>query len=445
MPKSVAWREGLFIRPQHFQQNNYLIYHEMMQRSILTQANAWGLFTLKIDDQLLSQGKVSLVEASGILPDGTIFNSKNFIQNLTISIDKEDSGKAIYLALPLHYENEDDTYFEEQEALPTRYVAKTHQNVPNTNSGEESQADLIFTYLNCKLIKEDQIVEGYTTIQIAQVGNVTQNNQVSLDDSYRPTYLHLQNAEILMSQLKELQGMLHFRAEKLAEKTMGGSLQATELRDYLILQIINKSESKIHYYLTQDNLHPADLFLELVSLIGELAVFMKAEKRLLAQFTYIHTQQHTLFKEVFLELKTLLNYVLEEKSLLLPIAKHKFGVSIAMLKDKSILQNSTFVLAVSSNVDAEKLTKLLLGNLKIGSANEISKLVNHHLPGFKLVPLNAAPPEIPHRINQNYYRITLESKDREKLVQSTGMAFHYPETNNLTIDFILWAIKNRQG
>ena len=441
MPKSVAWREGLFIRPQHFPQSNYLHHNEMMQRSVVSQANIWGLFDFQIDNQLLSQGKIALISASGILPDGTIFDHKDFIQNLIVSINKEDAGQAIYLALPLQDENANDTYFEEQEALPTRYVAKTHNDVPNTNAGEESQADLIFAYPNFKLLKENEMVKGYSRIKIAQVGNVTANNHVSIEESFHPTYLHLHKATSIISKLNELQGMVHFRTEKLAEKTMGGSLQATELRDYLILQILNKTESRLHYFLTQDNLHPGDLYLDMVSLIGELSVFMKAEKRQLEQFTYIHEKQNISFNEVFLELKTLLNHVLEDKSIRLPIDKHKFGVSIAMLKDKSLLQNSSFVLAVSSNIDTEKLKKLLLDNLKIGSANEISKLVNHHLPGFKLVPLTTAPREIPYRVNQNYYRISLDNKEREKLANSTGIAFHYPETNNLTIEFILWAIK----
>lgn len=443
MPKSVAWREGLFIRPQHFQQNNYTQMNEMMQRTLASHANMWGLFDLEIDDQLLSQGKVSLIAAAGVLPDGTLFDSHDFIQNLTISIDKEDGGKAIYLSLPLNYANEDNTYFEEQDPLPTRYVAKTQRNIPNTNAGEDSQADITYAYPNFKLIKEGEFQDGYSTIKIAQIGNVTANNTVSLEKTFNPTYMHLHKAHMLSSKLTELQGMLRYRAEKLADKTEGGSLQATELGDYLILQLLNRAESRLHYFATQENMHPGELYLELVSLIGELAVFMKKEKRLVEQFTYVHKEQGLCFDEVFLELKKLLSHVLESSSILVPLDKHKYGVSIAMLQDKSILINSSFVLAVSSNIDESKLKKLLLDNLKIGTVDEIRNLVNHHLPGFKIVPLSSAPREIPYRVNQSYYQITLDTEGKQKLLKSSGIALHYPETANLTIEFILWAIKNQ--
>ncbi len=445
MPKMVAWREGLFIRPQHFQQNNYTQQNEMMQRTLVSGANMWGLTGLKIDDQLLGMGKLSLLEASGILPDGTMFDTQDFIETLTLSIEKEDGGKAVYLAIPLNYANEDNTYYEEQDPLPTRYVAKTQHDVPNTNVGEESHADIIFAYPNFKLFKEGDHIDGYSKIQIAQIASVSVNNAVTLENTYAPTYLHLNESYSLTSKLNELQGMLRYRAEKIAEKVSGGSLQATELGDYLILQLLNRTESRLHYYTTQENIHPSELYLELVSLIGELAVFMKQEKRLVEQYTYIHAKQGACFEEVFLELKTLLSHVLESSSTLIPLDKHKYGVHIAMLRDKAILSNSSFVLAVSANIDEAKLKKLLLDNLKIGTVDEIRNLVNHHLPGFKIVPLSAAPREIPYRVNQSYFKISMNTEDKQKLLRASGIALHYPETQNLNIEFILWAIKNQQG
>ena len=443
MPKTVAWREGLFIRPQHFQQNNYAQYTEMMQRTLVGGSNMWGLTSLKIDDQLLSMGKLSLQEASGILPDGTLFDKKDFVEPLTLSIDKEDGGKAVYLALPLNYANKDNTYYEEQDPLPTRYVAKTEHDIPNTNAGEESYADIIFAYPNFKLFKDGEDMDGYSSIQIAQIASVSVNNTVTLENGFVPTYLHIDKSPVLVAKLHELQGMLRYRAEKIAEKISGGSLQATELGDYLMLQLLNRTESRLHYYATQENIHPTHLYLELVSLIGELAVFLKREKRLTELHTYIHINQGICFEEVFLELKTLLSHVLESNSTVIPLDKHKYGIYIAMLRDKALLANSSFVLAVSANIDETKLRKLLLDNLKIGTVDEIRHLVNHHLPGFKIVPLSAAPREIPYRVNQSYFKISMRPEDKQKMLRASGIALHYPETQNLNIEFILWAIKNQ--
>ena len=441
MPKTIAWREGLFIRPQHFQQNNYAFSTELMQRTIMGGSNNWGLYSLEIDDQLLSMGKVSIVSASGILPDGTFFNTNDFTKQLTIDIDREDNGKAIYLALPLFYKNEDNTFFEEQEALPVRYVAKIDRDIPNTNIGEDSKADIAFAYPNFILKKEGEKLDGYAVIQIMRIGNVTVNNIVSVDEKFVPTYLHLEKSRYLTTQLHELQGMIRYRVERLVEKLAGGGVETAELRDYLILQILNKTESRLHYLATQEHVHPSELYLELVTCISELSVFMKKKKSPEEQFTYIHKEQAKCFDRVFAEIKKLLGLVLESKSILIPIDKHNYGVRIALLKDKTILKNATLVLAVSSNIDADKLKRLLLDNLKIGTVDEIRNLVNHHLPGFGIVPLTTAPREIPYKVNQSYYRITLSPEDKQKLLKTSGLALHYPETENLAVEFFLWAIK----
>ena len=441
MPKNIAWREGLFIRPQHFQQDNYTTNQEMMQRTIMSGSNKWGLFDLDIDDQLLSMGKLSIVSASGILPDGTLFDSVDFLEHLTLDIEKTDNGKKIYLALALNYANEDNIYFEEQEPVPTRYVAKTHREVPNTNIGEDSKADIIFAYPNLKLKKQEDKLDGYAVIQIALIGNVTTNNIVTLDKNFIPTYLHLDKATTLMKRVHELQGMIQYRIDRIVEKVAGGGLEATELRDYLILQILNRVGARLHYFATQEKIHPSELYLEVVSCIGDLSVFMKKEKSLTEQYTYIHAEQSVCFDKVFMEVKKLLSLVLESKSVLIPIDKHNYGVRIALLKDKAILDDSILVLAVSSNIDANKLKKLLLDNLKIGTVDEIRNLVNHHLPGFTIVPLTTAPREIPYKVNQSYYRINIQTEDKQKLLKTSGIALHYPETENLTIEFLLWSIK----
>lgn len=439
MPKYIAWREGLFIRPQHFQQNNFNQLAEMMIRTSISAENRWGIISLDIDNQVLSIGKVSCVSATGIMPDGTLFTSNDFLSTLSIDIDKSDEGKYIYLSLALSHENEDNIYFEEQEEVPTRYLAKTHTGVPNTNAGEDSKADITFAYLNLKLSKE--LRNGYTNIPIARIATVSDNNIATLDESYEPIYLHLNKAKYILSKLDELQGVVQNRAKRLLEKISTDRLKSTELRDYLMLQLLNKYESQLHYYNTQDNVHPGDLHRILSSFIAELAVFATTNKRLDTQYTYVHKDQFDCFNIIFREIANMLGQALESASSIIPLHKHKFGVHIATLQDKSILSNSTFLLAITGDIEENRLKKLLIDNLKIGTVEEIRNLVNHHLPGFTYNPLTTAPKEIPYRVNNLYFGITLKNADKEELIKSSGIALHFPDTDKFNIEFVLWAIR----
>ena len=67
----VVWSEGMFLRPQHFQQQQRYIEHFIEGRYGPLAAFGWGLSELRIDRDQLTAGKIAISSAIGILPDGT--------------------------------------------------------------------------------------------------------------------------------------------------------------------------------------------------------------------------------------------------------------------------------------------------------------------------------------------------------------------------------------
>src|SRR5580698_4777533 len=70
----VVWGEGLFLQPQHLQQQER--YFERLVRTSTggLRPFAWGLTQLELDSDLLTLGKFAVRSAAGILPDGTPFS-----------------------------------------------------------------------------------------------------------------------------------------------------------------------------------------------------------------------------------------------------------------------------------------------------------------------------------------------------------------------------------
>ena len=68
--RKVIWSEGMFLRPQHFQQQERYLKTAFM-------SGAWfrtlllGLQNPEIDSASLAIGKLRLLGAEGLLPDGT--------------------------------------------------------------------------------------------------------------------------------------------------------------------------------------------------------------------------------------------------------------------------------------------------------------------------------------------------------------------------------------
>lgn len=441
MEKRIVWREGLFIRPQHFQQNDRYYAYELMTRTTELGSNKWGFFELDIDKRLLGMGKVVINHASGILPDGTLFNIKAKDEDLALNISSDDFGKSIYIAVPILIHNSDDVRFEDQENILTRFMAETSLAMPNTNAGESSTADVVLAKHDFRLLLEDDINDGYITIKVTDVVSVSAGGSVTIDDSYIPTFLHLNKSKDLMSRLNELMSMLTYRVERLSEKISHSVLQASELGNYLMLQLLNKALSRFHFFLTQDKIHPQDVFLELTTLAGEFAVFMKKDKKLSENFTYKHEDIGGSYNKIIEELKDMLSMVLEQNSISLPIEERKYGIQVVKIKDKKMLKTSQFIFAVSADASTEKIKTILMTNLKMGSIETVRELVNYHLVGFKIKPLSSPPREIPYRVNHLYFQVELTNENRVELERSGGFAFHL-SAGLPNVTYALWSIRS---
>jgi type VI secretion system protein ImpJ len=445
MENGVAWKEGLFLRPQHFQQNDRHFDYEIRTRTREFSPNRWGLFDLRFDKEYLTLGKIVIERAYGIMPDGTLFSVASQMQQLIFDVKEEDAGKTLYLALALSIRRADELSLDTHSAKSTRMIGRAESSVPNTNVGENTLCEMTLAWLNFHILREEELNEGYANIAIVKIASVSSTGAVSLDDSFMPVYLHINACEYLSVKLKELLNVMNYRMEKLVEKLGDATVHATELGEYLHLQLLNHFYSRIHHYLQQEKIHPQELFLELHSLIAELATFVKAGKRPNKIYEYNHKRQKESFEILFNELRDMLSMVMEQNSVKLDLELRKYGVWVAKLKDKSFITEGTFILSATSNISTDKLKKALLDNLKAYTIEKIRELVNYQIGGFKLKPLSTAPRQIPYRVNYVYFNIELTQNDKQELLGSGGLAFHRTGDEIDGLEYHLWAIRNSRG
>lgn len=73
----IVWSEGMFLRPQHFQQQERALSHEYKGITRLVGCYARGVASFALDKELLKEGLVSLTECLGIFPDMTLVSIPN--------------------------------------------------------------------------------------------------------------------------------------------------------------------------------------------------------------------------------------------------------------------------------------------------------------------------------------------------------------------------------
>lgn len=437
------WHEGLFLRPQHLQQQERFNQYWLEGRSQGLRVYNWGLTHLEIDEQLLKLGKVSITRAQGVFADGTPFDiPTNTPAPLPFQVSKDVKNCVLYLAVPLVQANallmEDS---ESKKNQLTRYNIKDIQ-VSDLHTGKiEGEADVQVGELNTSLIPATEKLNAYSIIPITRIIESDKDGVVLLDDDFIPAVMHCNAANQLTGFITEVQGLLKHRGDALAGRLAApGSAGISEITDFLLLQLVNNYEPLLKHLLATKAIFPEELYRILIKLAGELATFTSEARRPVEFKDYIHDQQQISFEFVMNEIRLALSTVIEQKAIGLDIKEHKYGIWVAVINDKTLLDSSVFVLAVKADAASEKIRSKFPRQCTISSVESIRELVNSHIPGIELTPLAVAPRQIPYHSGFSYFEFNKQHEFWKKLSSSGGLAVHVgTKLENLELE--LWAIR----
>jgi type VI secretion system protein ImpJ len=268
----VAWTEGLFLRPHHFQQGDR--YHEHLLESRVRYATPypWGFTALEIDRDLAQQSKFALRRAAGVMPDGTPFDiPADSPLPPAIVIPDTASQQIAWLTMPMASANMREADDRESESA-ARYVTHSEPFIDSTSSLRiEEEVDIAFPRLSLELRKTAK--PGFTSLGIARVLEV-RDRQIVFDEKYVPPVLLCGAHPTVNGWIDRVVGWIDNKLEELAryaaDPTAGGGLQSI---DYFVLQLLNRHIAVLKHFRSSGYLHPERLFEELLRLVGELATF----------------------------------------------------------------------------------------------------------------------------------------------------------------------------
>ncbi|MCX7099548.1 MAG: type VI secretion system baseplate subunit TssK [Methylococcales bacterium] len=438
----TVWSEGMFLRPQHFQQHDRYLETLVRQRCSGLQPYDWGFKTLKIDTRHLGMGKFSLAGCSGIFPDGTPFNLPGDDDlPLPIDIPTDVQQAIIYLSLPTLRPGSVETDTDENPSNLARYHAD-EQQVRDANVATNATSAVVVAKLHTRLMLEKQERAGYVCIGVARVVESRLDKNIILDDNYIPPNLDCNAIAHTKGYIKELSGLLHTRGEALGGRASeAGRGGVAEISDYMLLQLVNRMEPLFGHLQNIPNLHPESFYRLAVQLAGELSTFCKANKRPVSFSAYNHDDLQQTFKQVMDELRSLLSSVLEQNAIFIPLTAPKFGIRGAKIPDPNLLKDAIFVLAVNAQVSPEQLRSGFASQVKIGPVEQINQLIRNVLPGITIHALPVAPRQIPYHAGFTYFELNKQSELWKQMQQSGGFAIHIAgEFPGLELEF--WAIKN---
>jgi len=437
----IVWSEGLFLRPQHFQQQERHLESWIEGRAAALRPHSWGFTELEIERDLLAIGKLGLRRARGVFPDGTPFAMpENEPLPSPLEVGTQLRDQVIYLAVPLRKSGALQSTRAGSGAELTRYRSKD-LDARDITTESATSTELEVAALNTRLMSQSEPADDFARIPVAHVVECRADRQVVLDDRFIPTVLKSGTAGRLATFLLELQGLLHQRAEALAARAVAsGRGGASEIADFLMLQIINRYEPVVAHLAASPALHPEDLYRLALEITGELSTLTAASRRPPQFSTYRHDALRGSFDPVINALRGCLSVVMEQNAIPIPLAHKKFGISVASVADQTLFDSAAFVLAARADVPSEDLRRRFPAQVKIGSVEKIRDLVNLQLPGIALQPMAVAPRQIPYHAGFAYFELDRASEMWRTLKGSGGIAIHQSgDFPNLAME--LWAIR----
>ncbi|MFO7642766.1 MAG: type VI secretion system baseplate subunit TssK [Desulfosarcina sp.] len=437
----VIWSEGMFLLPQHLQQQDRYVESLVDMRCLGIRPFSWGFSSLSVDNSLLKIGKVALTGCSGVFPDGTPFKlPDNGSLPLPLDVPEDVQNEMLYLALPLHQPGSVEADSEDRPELLARF-RRMERDVKDNNCGAEGVAPLQVGNLKTALLMQRQERSAYACLGIGRILEARKNQGVILDEQYIPPNMNCLGMPNLAGLMQELHGLLNSRGEMLAGRInapdYGGVAQ---ISDFMLLQLINRYQPLIKHFATLRGLHPDDLFRFLIQLAGELATFYHEGKRADPYPEYDHENLQNTFFPLMEAIRRLLIRKTVEQVVQLPLTKPKYGIYGARLPDINLLDDAFFVLAAKAEVQGEKLRTHFPPQVKIGPAEEIQNLVRSHLPGIPIEPLPAVPRQLPFHAGFIYFQLDKNCTLWKKLTTSVGFAI-YIGGNFPGLQLEFWAIR----
>ena len=440
----VVWSDGLFVKPHHFQQQTR--YLERMAERLANGAEAhnFGLKSLQIDEDLLQLGKLSIVEASGILPDGTVFDIPgqdmappivDLSRNLT-------ANEVIWLCLPLTTENglEVQAYRDEGGDVGARYQAKETLLRDNSQLAGEL-ASVQVASVRPVLLKDSDDLSNFARLAILKVIDSSAEGAILLDRDFLPTMLSISAGPTVRRFLTEINDGVIQRARGIAAR-IGKPDQSgiAEVADFMLLQALNRISPRLRHMVSLETLHPRLVYETLLDIVGDLSTFL-TESRLTPELpVYDHRTPSTCWPPMIQTLRQLLSATLVANAVPIPHQRKLHGYVVAPVHDRELTNTSEFVLAIKANVPQERLQREFVAQAKAASIERIRELVEKQLPGIPMHLLPVAPRQLPYHANYSYFKLERNSNAWAHLEGSAGFAFHIAgEFPGLELQF--WAIK----
>jgi type VI secretion system protein ImpJ len=431
-PRKLVWTEGLFVTQHHFQQFDR--YHEWLTTQRIRSAVPydWGVLEVEVDDRALAAEQFKLNRLLVVLPDGSPIEHgdasgdavppRAFGSAFPAQVKKLD----VYVALTHESENMPNVDLDGKSGGSLRYM-REQGSVVDVNSGV-GEHNVQYARPNLTLLFGDEKKEAFDAIRIAQITRSATGTPV-LRESFIPPILRVAASPYLVGRFRKLLATMTGKQRTLADSrrqrtAAAVEFQASDSAKFWLLNALNLSIPAISHVVDHGADHPELAYLHLAQLIGQLCTFaVEGDPTTIPKFNYLELGD--VFDPMFDRALKLLEAVLAERYVEIPLTKREDGMFLGQIADSNLLRYS-FFLAATGTVPEGQLRDRMPKLTKIASWSQIGAILNSAVNGLKMELEYTPPGALPIKPGVIFFKVVRTPEYWNDIAGTGTIAIYQP-------------------
>lgn len=404
----VVWKDGMFLLPQHFQQEARSIESSARLQLLGPQPLGWGVIELGLNEAALGEGRLETTRCRAILPDGTAISFPDLDTpppDLSLQVGASVNRVDVFLALPVARPKV-PVVAATAERRDARYVERPI-DVPD-NQNPDTMQNIDVAEKSLRLLWDPAALSGQVALKITELERDAQGRFVLRRD-YVPPCAVVSASPYLVRRVQEVLGRAGSRQEELtAKRRLRGSdvmtFSASDLLSLWLLHTLNLHLFTLRHLVSVPSTHPAQLYAELLRFFGALLTFAPSAPAEVP--AYRHDDLGSCFGDLCDRVQELLTLIVREHYTIIPL-KQSRNLWDGHIADSSLLERAEFYLVATGEIDRSEFERLPSA-CKIADSNRVESLARTANPGLEILPVPRPPAAVPVMQNAVYYRLRSE-------------------------------------
>ncbi|PWT95640.1 MAG: type VI secretion system baseplate subunit TssK [Blastocatellia bacterium] len=432
--RKVVWNEGMLLSPHHFQQwDNY--YDELLNSRIASLIPyEYGVLDFQSNGEAIANGSFELLRCRAVLPDGLLISIPETdpspeARKVEEHFDPEAHRLGVYVAVPAKRTGAANFQGNGTKTDQNVRYLQTAGAIIDETTGENEQ-QLAFASSNLRILFQDELTEGYSSLKIAELERTT-TGQLKISEHYIPPVLNIRASTWLEDMLRQLVEILITKSSSLGEQrrqrtTSLADFTGAEVAVFWLLHTVNSTIPKLAHLFRTPVVHPERLYFEMAELAGKLMTFTP-DLHPKDIVRYEHEDLFGTFSQLILDIRNMLETVIPTRCVAIPLEKVRESLYAGRVVDERLLKDAGFYLGVRADIPEVQLIQRVPRVIKVASRDTIDVVIGSALPGVTLSHASPPPAPIPTRPKFHYFHLDSTGMFWERIAGSKGLAVYVPE------------------